>query len=691
MSGESMERRVAPLLAALALWGWQTGLLPWALGMGLAIEAARFSRLRWELGQGDFNRLWNFTTLLFLGVGLYLFLARQGMGTVGSLVSAGGDRLDGMRQLSQTAILFLRSLPFVLFPFVLIHAWSRSTTLPWSTFSLYLRTRVMREPEAGKERVMEGRVHPGYLYFGMVLFASCSAAAHPVAYPVLLVAVVGWGLWPWRNRRFRAPVWVGMLVVLLGSMLMVQRGVVALREVLQALENRLLQRAAEDRFDQLSSYTALGAVGRLKQSGRIVLRVRTDGGNSPGLVREAAFNRFRGNTWGSVHRDFQPVNAALDGLLWRLSPERRGGRAMEIARYTSSGEAPLALPGQAMVVRDLSAVSIETNYLAAARVRGAPPLAIYTVDYGDGGGFDGPPEEEDLDLGHLGVPDEEAIRDVAAELGLRTQSGSGALKAVEDFFATGFEYSLWQGWNRSTTNASALGSFLHEWRSGHCEYYATATVLLLRTAGVPTRYAVGYSIDEQRDDLWLARGRDAHAWCLAHIDGRWQNVDTTPGEWRARETAAAGWWEKPGDWISDVWYRFTLWRQQGGNWRIYVFGLSMFALSWLAWRQLRGSQWRRVRAARSGSGRTDPWPGLDSEFYTVTRRLEQVHGVRPEHEPLRGWINRLRLEGGDGREVLLEALRLHYRLRFDPRGLAEVERERLRELVSTAAGRGRVA
>ncbi|MCL4180262.1 MAG: transglutaminase-like domain-containing protein [Verrucomicrobia bacterium] len=676
MNRDAMEQPIPPLLAALALWGWQTGLWPWALGMGLLIEAARFSRLRWELGQGDFNRLWNFTILLFLGVGLYLFLARQGLGTVGSLVSAGspGDRLDGMRQLSQTAILFLRGLPFVLFVFVLVHAWSRSTTLPWSTFSLYLRARRSREGE-------EGRVHPGYLYFGLVLFSSCAAAANPVLYPVLLVGVVAWGLWPWRNRRFGAPVWVGLLVVLLGSMLMMQRGVVAMREVLQALENRWLQRAAEERFDQLDSFTALGAVGRIKQSGRIVLRVRAEGETPPGLLREAAFNRFRGNHWGSVHREFQPVTAALDGLLWRFSAERRVGRVLEVSRYTVDGEAPLALPGQTLAVRDLPALSIETNHLAAARMQGAPPLANYTVDYGSGGGFDGPPGDEDLELSQLAAPEQEVIREVAAELRLAGQSGQEAVATVARYFTTGFEYSLWQGWNRSATNASALVSFLREWRSGHCEYYATATVLLLRAAGVPTRYAVGYSVDEQRGDHWLARGRDAHAWCLAYVEGRWQDVDTTPGDWRKREMALAGWWEGLGDWMSDAWYRFALWRQQGGNWRIYVFALSMFALSWLAWRQLRGSRWRRTRVGQPASGRVEPWPGLDSEFYAVIRQLERAHGERAGHETLRRWFQRLGLSGSRGSEAMFEALRLHDRLRFDPRGLTAGERERLRELV----------
>ena len=39
------------------------------------------------------------------------------------------------------------------------------------------------------------------------------------------------------------------------------------------------------------------------------------------------------------------------------------------------------------------------------------------------------------------------------------------------------------------TEATPLADFLLRTRSGHCEYYATATVLLLRAAGIPARYA----------------------------------------------------------------------------------------------------------------------------------------------------------------------------------------------------------
>jgi transglutaminase-like putative cysteine protease len=46
------------------------------------------------------------------------------------------------------------------------------------------------------------------------------------------------------------------------------------------------------------------------------------------------------------------------------------------------------------------------------------------------------------------------------------------------------------------TNETPLARFLLRTRSGHCEYFATATVLLLRQLGIPARYAVGYAVHE---------------------------------------------------------------------------------------------------------------------------------------------------------------------------------------------------
>lgn len=135
---------------------------------------------------------------------------------------------------------------------------------------------------------------------------------------------------------------------------------------------------------------------------------------------------------------------------------------------------------------------------------------------------------------------------------------------------------------------------------------------------------------------------------------------------------------------SHAWHRFAVWRQQGGNWRIVVFVAGMLILSWLGWRQLRGSRWRRGRRETSPAARqTRPVPGADSEFLEVVRKLETVAGPRLAHETPRAWIRRSGLDARATAGPLLESLGLHNRLRFDPAGLPAPDRNRLRELASS--------
>lgn len=65
-----------------------------------------------------------------------------------------------------------------------------------------------------------------------------------------------------------------------------------------------------------------------------------------------------------------------------------------------------------------------------------------------------------------------------------------------------------------------------------------------------------------------------------------------------------------------------------------------------------------------------PTPGSDSESYVLVKPLLP----RDPGESLAAWLVRV----APGRFV--EALKLHQRCRFDPRGLSDAERARLREL-----------
>jgi protein-glutamine gamma-glutamyltransferase len=79
--------------------------------------------------------------------------------------------------------------------------------------------------------------------------------------------------------------------------------------------------------------------------------------------------------------------------------------------------------------------------------------------------------------------------------------------------------------------ADPLANFLFTRKEGHCEYFASAMTVMLRTLGIPARLATGFQsgIFNPMTDLWLVRASDAHTWVEAWIGGYgWATFDPTP-------------------------------------------------------------------------------------------------------------------------------------------------------------------
>jgi transglutaminase-like putative cysteine protease len=78
--------------------------------------------------------------------------------------------------------------------------------------------------------------------------------------------------------------------------------------------------------------------------------------------------------------------------------------------------------------------------------------------------------------------------------------------------------------------ADAVDSFLFGTRRGYCEQISTATVMMLRSLGIPAREAVGYVPGpyDPITDLYDIQAKDAHAWVQVWFPGYgWQNFDPT--------------------------------------------------------------------------------------------------------------------------------------------------------------------
>ena len=106
--------------------------------------------------------------------------------------------------------------------------------------------------------------------------------------------------------------------------------------------------------------------------------------------------------------------------------------------------------------------------------------------------------------------------------------------------------------------ATNLEEFLSGASSGgHCEYFATALALMLRQEGIPARVVTGYRSsewDEESQTLTI-RGRHAHAWVEAHVEGAWLTLDSTPPS--LRDAANLGFFASLGQWITDLWRAVT--------------------------------------------------------------------------------------------------------------------------------------
>ena len=81
------------------------------------------------------------------------------------------------------------------------------------------------------------------------------------------------------------------------------------------------------------------------------------------------------------------------------------------------------------------------------------------------------------------------------------------------------------------TSSASLDEFPFENRPGTAMDYATATVMLARASGLPSRLALGYlpGIRDPLSGAYMVRERDAHAWAEVYFEDQgWVPVDSAP-------------------------------------------------------------------------------------------------------------------------------------------------------------------
>jgi hypothetical protein len=92
-------------------------------------------------------------------------------------------------------------------------------------------------------------------------------------------------------------VWAGMIALAITLGWAGQVGLAEGQRALERVASAWLLDLLRRETDPYRSTTALGQVGELKLSSRIVLRVESGAARPPALLREAAYNVYNAPTW----------------------------------------------------------------------------------------------------------------------------------------------------------------------------------------------------------------------------------------------------------------------------------------------------------------------------------------------------------------------------------------------------------
>lgn len=105
------------------------------------------------------------------------------------------------------------------------------------------------------------------------------------------------------------------------------------------------------------------------------------------------------------------------------------------------------------------------------------------------------------------------------------------VKAIEQYLRSHYPYSL-DNTSVPPEKVDFVDHFLFTQKSGYCNHFSTAMVVMLRTQGIPARWVKGFApgeADSNRPDTYTVRMKDAHAWVEVYFPGAgWISFDPTP-------------------------------------------------------------------------------------------------------------------------------------------------------------------
>jgi transglutaminase-like putative cysteine protease len=158
------------------------------------------------------------------------------------------------------------------------------------------------------------------------------------------------------------------------------------------------------------------------------------------------------------------------------------------------------------------------------------------------------PDRESL----LELPDglRETLRTIAQPLvaEIHADQTTGRARALEAYLRDSGKFSYSLKMSRSNPTLDPVEDFLVNGKEGHCEYFASALTLMLRSIDIPARMVNGFKGADWNDlaQLMSVRQKHAHSWVEAYLgtdeEGSplWLTLDPTPANERKRSVDQVG-------------------------------------------------------------------------------------------------------------------------------------------------------
>ena len=291
-----------------------------------------------------------------------------------------------------------------------------------------------------------------------------------------------------------------------------------------------------------SEEVRLGEIGQIQQSSAVVMHVKfAEGSRVPSDLRwrGVALTTFDdGRHWTGPMGD-GPVEATTNGTFsataftsrlfvgygrrvsYRVSLEPFGARVFFVlpeALFINGRYQIIRIDSTGTIFNMDSARSI-TDYSVVSEI--PPPMPANL------------PPFKDLSISqliYLRTPSHLDPRIVKLARQVTANQPTPFLKAwaIERYLASTYGYTLQLP---TVSPKDPIADFLFVRKKGHCEYFASSMVVMLRTLDIPSRIVNGFRGGEYNDvtDSYIVRAKDAHSWVEAYFPGYgWYTFDPTP-------------------------------------------------------------------------------------------------------------------------------------------------------------------